>query len=296
MRATALAIAGVLAFALSAGASDREKGIESRWLGAWVVTKVEGRSDCLGGYTNNRVNRRLVRGSGSFAFGAGELARVNKIDVKRLRVDVHVSLVEPVLVAHADGPFTLYREAACRLEYQVELDSGSPGRGGIEGTERALERVLERHEYEAFASSTWNRRVRDPYPEDYEWTLARHAAWKAEQTNLVVQTKIDQAVEETTRLRDRVNEDPAYLAGFARGVQVARGGDRGDCAALLALDLGISRKSASPEKSQLPKEPADARGFADGLLLVRGLELIRRLPGCFVPVPELPQEDLSATK
>lgn len=279
MRRIALALACPLLATTLAPAADLQKDLRSRWLGAWAVTRVEAHSDCLGGYSNNKVHGALVKGSGAFSFRAGELAKVDKVDVKRERIDVHVTLVEPVLVAYADGPFTLYRQGTCRLEYQVERPAGR--RVDPAEVDRVVLRILERHEGEdgARASRTWNERVVDPYPEDYELTLARHAAWRAEQTNLAVQAKLDRAIAETARLRDRLSDDPAYLTAFARGVQQARSVRVDDCPALLGLDLPAARTS-SPE----------ARGEADGHVLVRGLELIQRLPGCFVPVPEVPEE------
>ena len=57
---------------------------------------------------------------------------------------------------------------------------------------------------EATGSRAWNRRQRDPYPEDYERTLAAHAAWKAEQANAAIQARIDQAAEETEQRKCHV--------------------------------------------------------------------------------------------
>ena len=66
-------------------AGDLERSIESRWRGAWVLTTVDTYSDCAGTYTNNHVNGKLVQGKGRFRFRPGELAQVQKIDLKRSR-------------------------------------------------------------------------------------------------------------------------------------------------------------------------------------------------------------------
>lgn len=267
--------------ALPAFAGSVEHEIESRWLGAWVVTTVEGHSDCLSGYANNTVNGRLVKSRAPIPFRAGELSRVDKVDAKRNRVDFHLSLVEPVLLPYADGPFTLFREATCRIEYQIEL----PGKTTPDLADRALLTVLERYESEGEAetSAVWNRRVRDPYPDDYERTVAEHAVWQAENVNRAVQARIDAAVDETARLRDRIEDDPEYLSAFARGVRETRGKSLSSCPAMLGYDLAAGvRHSSRPH----PPTPAE-RGFADGVLLSRGTELIRNLPGCFVPVPAI---------
>ncbi len=298
MRAMVLAVIAAALVPLPARAVGLEKQVASRWLGAWVVTEVEARSDCLGSYTNNRINGRLVKSSGGFAFAPGELVRVDSVDVKRSRVDLHLTLVEPVLSAYADGPFTLYRDATCRVEYQVEMASEEAKRRDLDRIDRTLLRLLERYDDEegARASARWNRRVRDPYPDDYDLTLARHAAWKAETTNQAIQAKLDQAVERTSRLRERIEDDPAYLAGFASGVQEARRTDLGTCSALLAVDLAYAPRRLSPGEARTPAEAAGARGAADGRLLVHGLELIRRLPECFVPVPEVPEAAVAASR
>ena len=49
-------------------------------------------------------------------------------------------------------------------------------------------------------SALWNRREVDPLPEDYERTLARHAAWQATRTNEQVQSKLDEAIGVTAEL------------------------------------------------------------------------------------------------
>jgi hypothetical protein len=106
--------------------------------------------------------------------------------------------------------------------------------------------------------------------------------WKADQRNAMVQARLDQAREETLRLADRVVADADYLTGFARGVERARQASLGDCHAMASRDVAsyVVRES----------EPADSRrrGFEDGQRLILGLELMRGLPACFVPVPEAP--------
>lgn len=120
----------------------------------------------------------------------------------------------------------------------------------------------------------------EPYPADYETTLAELAVWRANQTNAAVQAQLDRAVEETSGLSDRLSTEPDYLSGLAKGVQAARGVDPGECPRLLSFDLQRFRRQAASSAT-----PTD-RGYQDGQLLVLGLELVRRLPGCFVPVPE----------
>jgi hypothetical protein len=294
-----VALALGLLLGLPARSADLEREIRSRWLGAWVVTRVDTYSDCAGVYTNNRVNKNLVKSSGARAFRAGELAKLDRIDAKRSRLDLHLSLAEPVLAPYRDGPFTLYRELECRVELQLELPRETVRGKDTRAIDRAAMLVLERHatREEARTSPRWNGRVRDPYPEDYDTTLAQHAAWKAEQANAAVQARLDQALAETSRLRDRVSEDPHYLVGLARGVAATRAAELADtCPALLAIDLAAIHRVPPSPKALSPAESAEARGVADGRLLVYGLELLRRLPGCFVPVPPVPEDSVSASR
>src|SRR5580765_4015533 len=103
--AALLALPSILAPAFAA---DLEDSLESRWRGAWVLTSVDTYSDCGGFHTDNRVNGSLVQSKGRFRFRAGELAQVQKIDLKRSRLDLSLSLPEPLLLSFQDGPFTLY--------------------------------------------------------------------------------------------------------------------------------------------------------------------------------------------
>jgi len=287
MRQLSIASLVVLLSAAQGYAGEVEKSLESRWRGAWVVLTVDTYSDCLGGYTGNRVNGNLVSSRSRRRFQAGELARVESVDAKRSRVDLKVTLAEPLLVSYQDGPFTLYNEARCGLELQVEVPRQLVSDRDTTGIETALKQVAQRYasQAEAQRSKGWNRRQRDPYPEDYEETLAEHAAWKASQVNAAVQARLDKAAEETSRLTDRLSSDPDYLKGFAAGVEQARAANLGQCADLLSRDL--SSTPATPA-NQTPEQQRVSRGFQDGQRLVYGLELMRRLPKCFVPVPGPP--------
>src|SRR5574341_1026729 len=95
MAAAFLALPAVLAPALAGGLAD---SLESRWRGAWVLTSVDTYSDCAGTHTNNRVNGALVQSKGKLRFLPGELAQVQKIDLKRSRVDLLLNLPQPLLL------------------------------------------------------------------------------------------------------------------------------------------------------------------------------------------------------
>jgi hypothetical protein len=204
------------------------------------------------------------------------LARVEKVVVRwGGRVDVFLDLAEQLLVAHTDGPFTLYDPRSCRV--QLELDGA--GKKGLAGAEAVLAGPLELHASaaEAEASPAWNRRQREPFPEDYERTLAEHAAWKAAQTNVAVEKRMNAAIDEAARLVERIHDDPEYLAGFAAGVERARDHSFGECGSLVDA-------SFYPDTLRGKSEAYDA-GYADGQRLAFDVGLLARLRGCFVAVP-----------
>jgi hypothetical protein len=293
MKRNLLLLALMVAVAIPVNAAPLERELKNNWLGAWVVISVESYSDCQGQFTNNRINQNLVKSKGRHGFPAGELAKVHKINAKRSRVDIHLVLQEPRLISYQEGPFTLYRETTCRIEFQVEIPRDVVKGKDVDSVQDRLSMVLERHstEQSAMKSEIWNGREMEPYPDDYDRTLAELAVWRAEQTNAGVQAQLDHAYEEIDRLADRLDSDPVYLAGFADGVEHARSHGLRGCPELLSFDLDSLRPrsqgySAPAETDQTRSD----RGDRDGRLLVYSLEMVRRLPGCFIPVPELPPE------
>jgi len=274
----------------TAAASDLQDKLEGRWRGAWVLTRVETYADCAGLHTNNRVNGNLVDARGRFRFAAGELAKIENVDLKRSRLDLDIRMTEPNLVAHKEGPFTLYNAATCQIELQVELPRSAVSDKNLQAVESLLQPVLLRFASvdEARLSSGWNQRKRAPYPPDYDRTLARYAAWKAERANDAVQARLDQARDETSRLADRITSDPDYLRGFAAGIESMKEREPGGCGELVALDLASFDKQPAQQSASANEAQARAdRGRRDGRRLVLGLEMLRRLPGCFVEVPRV---------
>ena len=262
----------------AASAGDLQKALKSRWLGAWVVTSVESYSDCSGMHTNNRINGNLVKSGGRFSFEAGELAKLEKVDAKRSRLDLMLSFQEPLLAPTRDGPFTLYNEVSCRIELQVELPRHLVKSKDVAAIEEFLGMVVERHTNvnSAQDSSTWNMREIESYPQDYEVTLAEHAVWKATQYNAMVEAKLEIALEETSRIPDRVQNEPDYMTHFLNGVRTARDNHLGSCEHMMGYMFnGRSGDTSAP-------------AWRDGKNLVYGLEMIRQLPQCFIPVPNPP--------
>lgn len=270
-----------VSFAPAAIAST-ESELNTRWRGAWTVTRLETLSDCGANYTNNEVRERRVSSKGDYRFAAGELATVYKINLKRKAVEVLLELAEPILVDRREGPFTLYDARECKVELIIRFPSGLDS-GSTTQVDRLIAGLLERHDARggAEASTRWNGRLRKPLPADYEDTLEDYERWRVDQTNAEIAATIEHHVEEAARLVDRLDDDPDYLAGFAAGVDRARdsGLDK-DCDRLLSMSPSSFVKSGGKKDERAYRD-----GFREGQELVFFLEVARRLPRCFLPGP-----------
>jgi hypothetical protein len=273
---SALAL-GALAIPLAARGADLEDQLNARWRGGYAVARLPIASSCDDYYNDNDVVGSRAESKARRRFAAGELTRVERLGVHRGRIDVFLDLTEGVLEEVHDGPFTLYEPRTCKIQLRVPV----PDRWSGEQVEARLAELLELHGSvrEAEGSSLWNQRRREPFPEGYEQTLAAYEVWKANQKNAAVQARMDAAVEEASRIVDRVHSDPEYLQGFAAGMDKVRDRPSGDCGTLVSSSFyPDSGKGGSKWK----------RGYEDGQRLGWNLELLRRLKECFVPVPAGP--------
>lgn len=290
-REVAFAVLAVAMGAAAGVAEDLEEALRQRWTGAWVVTAVETSSDCAGFATNNEVRGELVRSKGSHAFEAGEVAQVEKLNVKSDRVDLFLLLGEPILLTRQDGPFTLYGEKVCKVQLMIatpkRLGTAADRAGVEEVVLRALKPFSRREE--AQRSPSWNGRRRDPLPADYDLTLARHAAWRAEQENARFAQLRERATEDAAAALARVIDDPSYLAGFGAGVEAVRSWRSGSCSALGSSTADSVVRSAPRERDGDGAEDKTwRRGYRDGQELAYALTLLREVRGCFVLVPPVP--------
>jgi hypothetical protein len=280
----------VIGLSMSATAGEFEKSIKGRWLGAWLLLNVESYSHCNGLYTNNRINGEFVKSKGNQHFEPGELVKLDRLDIKKSRLDLQLSVYEAVLSPYSEGPFTLYRELQCRIEFEVMLPRDVVKQKRTDAVDEALLSIVERHARrdDATASSAWNGREREAYPEDYDRTLAELDVWHAKQTNRSIEQRIEVATQRTYRLTDRVSSDPNYLSGFAVGVEQAKSFELDTCPELLALNLDeLPARTTPPVAADDLGRERNQRGFKDGELLIVGLEMLRRLPDCFVPIPDV---------
>ena len=254
-----------------------EDSLNARWSGNWVVIRPTIFSSCDGYYNDNEVRGTRVESTARRPFRGGEIARVERIGVKRNRVDIFLDIAEGFLAERHDGPFTLYDPLTCKIQLKFPI----PDRAQPAAVDDTLASLLELHQDRNAAerSPAWNRRRQEPFPEGYEKTLAAYEAWKATQLNAAVQARMERAIDEATRITDRIRSDKDYLDGFAAGVERAR--DRSfpsDCGSLVSNsfqpDSGSGRSSSG------------RNGYEDGQRLAYNLELLRLLHDCFVPVPQ----------
>lgn len=286
---TAVVAGGVFLGLVTAAPAGLEDDLEARLLGAWVVTAVETYSDCAGAATPNRLNGRRVHSRGRRHFKPGELARVERVNAKRSRLDLRVTLAEPLLASRQDGPFTLYDEVQCPMELEVELPRAMVKGDDVAGVERLLSPILVRFdtEDEAKGAKLWNRRRRDPYPQDYQRTLAEHAVWRAQQTNASIEAALERARDEASRVAERMGSDADYVGGFVKGIEAGRNARTPNCEQLVNRNLTPPvRADRTAGTAVTAAQTRWAQGFQDGQTLALSLDQMRRLPGCFVDVPE----------
>ena len=106
--------------ATAAGAGELEREVGDRLAGAWAVAGIELVSGCGGFYTDNRLHDHGVSASAEHRLPVGEVVHIDKVKVKRSRVDLLLSVDEPILVSLRDGPFELFNEARALAERDGE--------------------------------------------------------------------------------------------------------------------------------------------------------------------------------
>jgi hypothetical protein len=280
-----------------AAAGTFEDALRSRWRGAWVVLGTEVYSSCSGGYDTNAVAGRLVSSRAGYRFLPGELGKVERVQLKKKKIDLMLTLEVPYRVSWQDGPFTLYEQRTCGVSLEVQLPREMTKERDVPAIDDLVAHAVRRFDTReaAFASGRWNAREVESLPEDYELTLARHAAWKAEQLNLSIDAKRQAAFEQLALAGRAIGDDPDYLQGLAAGVAALRALDVQDCGQLLARGFESARRAVPEERrADTPENGRFRRGFEDGQRLVYHITLVERLDRCYVPVPEVPQDERAA--
>lgn len=278
---------------LPATASELERTLERQLAGAWVLILTESYSDCAGFYNNNQVGAVGVASRADRRFAPGELAKIDKINLKSDRLDLFLTLGEPLLVSRSDGPFELYDERECKVQLLVDVPRTTVRSGDAAAVIELLAPTVEifGSQPAARAAEHSNRRVREPYPPDYERTLARHAVWQAEQTNAAVAARSDAAIDDANRVLRDLRGDPDFLAGFAAGVDALRDWRETSCERLADASFSWARKSPPREHAGDSSAARSWReGWEAGQETLFNLALADRLRGCYVQPPTLPPD------
>jgi hypothetical protein len=270
-----------------------EDAVRARWRGAWVVVGSEIYSDCSGGYYTNQLSGTLVTNRGGHRFLPGEIGKVQRVQLKKKKVDLMISLDVPLLVSHQDGPFTLYDERACAVSLEIQFPQDMTKAKDVGGIDALIAEIVDRYDTReaALDADGWNERETEPFPEDYELTLARHAAWRAEQTNLAIDRQREAAFEQVKSTGKAIDDDPEYLAGLAAGVDEMNRWEAKECSRLISRGFDAVRKKAPEDRrADTPEDGQWRKGYEDGQRLVYSIVLLERLEGCYVPVPSVPGE------
>jgi hypothetical protein len=275
---------GIFAIFLTSAVSASELAdlLNRELAGGWGVLEVEIYSNCGGTYSDNTVGSVGVTSKAGNRFSEGELVKIDKVKVKRQRVDLLLTIAVPLRRARMDGPFELYDNLECRTQLIFPVGREQVKTADAEAILTHLRERLTvfRSLAEAQESDAWNGRELDPLPPDYDTTLQRHAAWKAEQTNTAVRVVIDRALEAAADIADDLSDDTDYLAGFAEGAEEMSSFASTECSSLLSASYTVHRTKAPKDRDKRWRE-----GYDDGQELVFNVLVADRLRSCTVPVP-----------
>ena len=275
----------ILAVAASGFGSDLDDRLNQRLKGAWAILEVEVYSACAGTYSDNRVGDAGVAGKAQYRFEAGELVKIDKVNAKRQRVDLLLTLDVPFRTSRVEGPFELFDERQCQVQLIVPVLREEIKAGIDETIVSRFEELITLYPTldDARDSDSWNGRETEPLPSDYDQTLARYAVWQAEQTNAAVNDAVRRAVNEAADVAEDLSDDSDYLAGFAAGAEKMSTFGTSDCASLLSASLSMHDTKAPEDKEKRWRD-----GWHDGQELIFNVLLAERLQACRVPVPPAP--------
>ena len=236
-------------------------------------------------FVDNEVGAAGVASKARHRFVSGELVKIDNVKVKRQRVDLMLTLDAPLRVSRMDGPFELYDQRSCKVQLIVYVPREMVKSADLDGLLAEVRKTVTLYPSrdDAELSDDWNGREMEPFPDDYQETLHRHAVWKAEQTNAAVRAGIDRALSEAAEAVEDLDDDADYLAGFGEGAEKMGEFSITSCDSLLSISFTSYRKTAPSDQSRGWKD-----GWNDGQKLVFHVLLADRLRSCLVPVPDPP--------
>jgi len=265
-----------------ATASEVEDLLERELRGAWGILEAEVYSACGGTYNDNTVGTVGIASKAGRRFEPGELVKIDKIKVKRQRVDLLLTMAVPIRTSRMDGSFELFDERECRVQLIFPVPREQVKGGDAEALLETVRTTVTLFPSLAAAreSEAWNGREIEALPDDYAETLQRHTAWKAEETNSAVRIRIESALAAAADISEDLSDDPDFLSGFAEGAEEMSSLTLSDCSSLLGASYTVYYKKAPKDR---PNRWRD--GYADGQELIFNVLIANRLQGCFVPVP-----------
>ena len=278
-------LALILVLSAPASASGLDDRLNQRFRGGWAVLEVEVYSACAGTYSDNKVGNAGVASKAANRFEAGELVKIDKVNAKRQRVDLLLTLTVPRRSPRTDGPFELYDEKVCQIQLIVPFSREQIKSGDDGFIATRLEELMTLYPSleDARDSDAWNGREPLPLPDDYDLTLQRYAVWKAEQTNASIREALQRAISDAADVADDLDDDADYLAGFGEGAEAMSSFSTTDCSSLLNTSLSYHDTSAPKDTSKRWRD-----GWQDGQELIFNVLLAERLQACRVPVPPAP--------
>jgi hypothetical protein len=277
-----LLVSAVVCLATVAQASNLDDELDRALRGAWAVVGVEVYSGCTSTYSDNTIGAAGVAAKATHRFAPGELVKIDKVKLKRSRIDLLATLATPKLLSTTDGPFELYNPAECRAQLIFEVPREQVKAGDAAAILARIQKSLTLYSSldGAQSSKIWNGRETEDLPPDYDLTLQRHAAWKAEQTNAAVDEGIRNALKRASRLAEGMSDDEHYAQGFGAGAEKMSDLSVTSCSSLLSASFSVYRSRAPKDH---PSRWQD--GYEDGQELVFNVLVAERLGACRVPVP-----------
>jgi len=280
-RIPSLLVSAVVCLATVVQASSLDDELDRALRGAWAVVVVEIYSGCTSTYSDNTIGAAGVAAKAEHRFAPGELVKIDKVKLKRSRVDLLVTLATPKLLSTTDGPFELYNPAECRAQLIFEVPREQVKAGDTAAILARIQKSLTPFSSldAAQSSAIWNGRETKELPPDYDLTLQRHAAWQAEQTNAAVDEGIRNALKRASRLAEGMSDDEDYAQGFGAGAEKMGDLSVTSCSSLLSASFSVYRSRAPKDR---PSRWQD--GYEDGQELVFNVLVAERLGACRVPV------------
>ncbi len=269
---------------VAAKVEPRPETFASRWNGAWVVTGQPLSSECNGIYTNNQVAGGRVLGRGHQRFEPGVVGHVDQVLVSSNKVTLSITLSERLYVTRPARDYTLSSTSACQVDLKFMVPPGPATADDLIALEALVSPVVERHadQVQAIVASGFLPMDGPGAAEQQREAIAAHRTWKSAEEQQAVEARLQAWTAQTTRLSSNIENDPDYLAGFARGVDEGRHSAVKTCEELARTAPAPFWPSASGAAlaARGGRQKAWARGYEDGVRLSQGLEAMKLMPTC----------------